>query len=121
MAFYATVTDGQYGDVQPGHILIFEDVLHNDGDAYNSKDGIFKAPVSGKYEFYASIMACRGKEVNAKFLRNGDQRLEEICAKTTDNRHDQGSQKITLEMKKGRNDGENAQLQAEYESVVACG
>ena len=42
-----------------GDIVIFEEVLTNQGGAYNSTSGLFVAPVNGTYAFHVTIVLDR--------------------------------------------------------------
>ena len=38
------------------HVVVFDQVIHNQGDGYNPATGIFTAPVTGTYIFTVSVM-----------------------------------------------------------------
>ena len=98
IAFFATF--GKRLSAGANQIIVFEQVVTNVGSAYNSDHGLFTAPVPGVYQFSSSIMADNGKEVWARFCLN-NKPVAYIYARGTNNRHDQGSQTIILQLKKG--------------------
>ena len=42
-----------------GDVIVFEEVLTNEGVAYNRTTGIFLAPVNGTYAFHVTIVLDR--------------------------------------------------------------
>jgi len=57
VSFMATgLIDSSPSDM-PIRKLLFEDVLHNDGNGYNADTGVFTAPLAGLYSFSASYEA----------------------------------------------------------------
>ncbi|XP_052268386.1 mucin-like protein [Dreissena polymorpha] len=55
-----------------GEIIVFEDVLYNNGSGYNSSIGILTAPVGGTYLFTARLLSQRGGPVFFEINVNGN-------------------------------------------------
>ena len=100
IAFFATVGAKRLGKTGAGQIIVFEQVVTNVGSAYNSDHGLFTAPMPGLYQFSSTIMADNGREVWARLCLN-NKPVAYIYARATNDRHDQGSQTIILQLKKG--------------------
>lgn len=80
--------------------IIFDDVETNIGNGYNSRIGIFTAPVSGTYVFYTSILVYNNREIFCRIVVNGVNKAN-AYARGTDNRLDQGSQLIVVQLHQG--------------------
>lgn len=52
-------------------VLLFDEVLINEGDGFKPYTGEFIAPVSGKYLFSVTIRAQYHKQVSAELVCNG--------------------------------------------------
>ncbi|KAK3606486.1 hypothetical protein CHS0354_041437 [Potamilus streckersoni] len=50
VAFMAQLSASIVNPVE-GHVIVFDDIITNEGAAYNNVHGIFTAPVNGTYEF----------------------------------------------------------------------
>ena len=100
MAFFAIVERGSLGRVRGDENIVFERAVTNVGDAYDPTNGKFTAPVSGVYQFSSSIMADNSAEVWCRFTLN-DKPVAYIYARGTDQRHNQGSQTVILQLNKG--------------------
>ena len=57
VAFFARLTPRNTPNLQPGQNIIFDNVLTNIGNGYNSINGIFMAPIAGVYVFHASVLS----------------------------------------------------------------
>ncbi|KAF3699612.1 Complement C1q-like protein 4 C1q and tumor necrosis factor-related protein 11 [Channa argus] len=56
--------------------IIFNQVLVNQGSAYNNNNGVFTAPVAGIYQFVFAAQLCRGDHSNVwSFMVNGERRM----------------------------------------------
>ena len=53
-----------------GQTVVFNQVITNDGNAYNKHTGLFMAPVTGTYFFTFTIHLYR-KEINVKLVKDG--------------------------------------------------
>lgn len=75
---HTTVTDG--------HTVIFDMVVENVGDCYNEITGIFRATVSGMYQF-SITMTSRGKGQYAhiQLMKNGKEIGRVFCGSDTTN------------------------------------
>ncbi|XP_060558039.1 heavy metal-binding protein HIP-like isoform X1 [Ruditapes philippinarum] len=67
---YTTNTVGHFPN---GKVLIFPEVSVNDGQGYNSKTGIFKAPVAGMYHFTVHVCSARSKHMVVAIMKGGEQ------------------------------------------------
>ncbi|XP_045211430.2 collagen alpha-2(VIII) chain-like [Mercenaria mercenaria] len=82
------------------HNIIFDRVETNIGNGYDSLTGVFTAPVSGTYVFYTSILVYNGREVFCRIVVNGVN-MANTYGRGTDNRLDQGSQAVIVQLQKG--------------------
>jgi hypothetical protein len=80
--------------------VVFDLVETNIGNGYSTHHGVFTAPVSGLYLIYSSILAAHGAEIWCQIVVNGVNKGS-VYARGTDGRHDQGSQAILVQLKKG--------------------
>ncbi|XP_053399483.1 complement C1q tumor necrosis factor-related protein 3-like [Mercenaria mercenaria] len=80
--------------------IVFDHVETNKGNGYSPHHGVFTAPVSGLYVFYTSILAYNDREVWCQMVVNGVNKAS-VYARGTDNRHDQGSQVIIIQLQQG--------------------
>lgn len=74
VAFSATVIESQdvfTGPATTSTALIFNHVFTNIGNAYNSKTGIFTAPVKGVYHFSFTTFGYNSHTSGAILLKNG--------------------------------------------------
>ncbi|KAK2832836.1 hypothetical protein Q5P01_016725 [Channa striata] len=56
--------------------IVFNQVLVNQGSAYNNDSGVFVAPVAGIYQFVFAAQLCRGDHNNIwNFIVNRDRRM----------------------------------------------
>ena len=90
VAFYAFNTDKPAATLS-GSTIILDHAATNVGNAYDTTTGVFTAPVSGLYDFQASIMPSEpGHQSYARLLVNG--RLVAIAvADTEHNQWDQST------------------------------
>ncbi|KAK2166601.1 hypothetical protein LSH36_37g03016 [Paralvinella palmiformis] len=69
--FSATLTSTlSVGLSQNSRTIIFDDVLLNEGDAYNATSGLFTSPIDGVYVFTLDIRSMRGTLASVKVMRN---------------------------------------------------
>lgn len=55
---------------------MFNQVVVNQGSAYNNETGVFTAPVAGIYQFVFAAQLCRGDHNNVwYFIVMGDRRM----------------------------------------------
>ena len=59
---------GNLGDYQ---VIVFDDVVTNDGNTYNHLTGIFRCPETGLYAFYTSILSVPGCYITTQIAKNG--------------------------------------------------
>lgn len=89
VTFFATLTDNIL-NMGAHQNIVFDNVVTNEGDAYNPHHGIFVAPVTGTYVFTPTILAYNNAEVWCDLAVN-NVAVARVYARGTDNRHDQGS------------------------------
>ncbi|XP_060558038.1 collagen alpha-2(VIII) chain-like isoform X3 [Ruditapes philippinarum] len=77
ISFEAHTTDAQ-GHFPVGKVLIFPIVSVNDGQGYNSKTGIFTAPVAGMYQFTMHFCSAPSQSMVVALIRG----KEEIAVTT---------------------------------------
>lgn len=74
MVFFAAFR-GSLRDVKVNPI-IFDEVLVNQGSAYDNNTGVFTVPVRGIYQFVFAAQLCRGDHNNKWYIMiNGDKRI----------------------------------------------
>ncbi|XP_008293602.1 protein HP-25 homolog 1-like [Stegastes partitus] len=67
--------EGQLRDV-PFDPIVFNQVLVNQGSAYDNDTGVFTAPLAGVYQFVFAAQLCRGNHNNRwYFMVNRDMRM----------------------------------------------
>ncbi|XP_060556238.1 collagen alpha-1(X) chain-like, partial [Ruditapes philippinarum] len=68
---YTTNSKGHFSD---GKVLVFPNVILNDGQGYNPKTGIFKAPTAGVYQFTVHVCSARNKHMVVGIFK-GEQQI----------------------------------------------
>lgn len=63
MAFYAYLSKNSPPNLSPHHLIVYDVIKINRGNAYNGGDGIFIAPVTGLYAFHISVCVTEGREI----------------------------------------------------------
>ncbi|OWF52833.1 uncharacterized protein LOC110447214 [Mizuhopecten yessoensis] len=56
--------------MSPKQVIVFERVITNIGQAYDSNFGVFKVPYSGLYEFIVTIAAAKDHFVDVVLVKN---------------------------------------------------
>jgi hypothetical protein len=56
-------------------VLVFPNVLLNDGQGYNPKTGFFKAPVSGVFKFTVHVCNAPSKHMVVAILKGGEEQI----------------------------------------------
>ena len=100
VAFFATLSkDLQHaGQNQP---VVFDRVVTNVGNAYNSHVGSFTAPVSGFYVFSVSLLNYPGHTTGYQFHKNNDL-ISSIFLHAPDASHyESTSQTVVIQLTKG--------------------
>ena len=71
-SFSASRSSGHVYGANPPTAMVFNSVDFNVGNDYNNSNGIFTAPIAGKYQFSFSGMAAGGTgDFQVRFLKNG--------------------------------------------------
>jgi hypothetical protein len=63
VAFYAYLSTRSATNLPPHHLMAYDVIKINRGNAYNGGDGIFIAPVTGVYAFHFSVCVIEGPQV----------------------------------------------------------
>lgn len=71
MIMFEALLDGQFTDLAPKFILKMNNVILNEGNAYNYSDGVFAAMVTGVYMFHCRVTPVLGKEAYIQLMING--------------------------------------------------
>ena len=84
-----------------GQIIVFNQVLINDGNGYNRFTGIFTAPVTGTYFFTFTLHV--HNFINAKLVKDGDT-LVAVAARAdfTPGSQDQSSNSVVVQLNAGQ-------------------
>ncbi|XP_060558034.1 complement C1q tumor necrosis factor-related protein 7-like [Ruditapes philippinarum] len=69
---YTTNSRGYYFD---GKVLVFPNVLLNDGQGYNPKTGLFKAPVAGVYKFTVHVCSAPNKHMVVAIVKGDEEQI----------------------------------------------
>ncbi|XP_033729305.1 cerebellin-1-like [Pecten maximus] len=90
-------TSTALGDHQ---IVVFDTILTNDGNGYDSKSGHFTAPLPGLYAFSVTAM-CSGSEaeLHVAIIKDG-QRIASVFA--NGNHYDNGSKLVVVQLQAGQ-------------------
>nr|KAI8762829.1 type 2 C1q domain-containing protein [Biomphalaria glabrata] len=80
-------------------VIVFDDVLVNNGAAYDARSGIFTVPVSGVYIFTATIVSGFNSTIETMLTMNG-QEVARIYSGAYKNRGS-GSNAVLLNLKEG--------------------
>lgn len=102
-AFFAVLTPTVNNHLGVGQNIIFDDVITNIGNAYNSHQGIFVAPVSGTYVFSATLLSHLGHNSHFYFAKNGSvvSRLYVGGLSSSSSTYDTSSQTVILSLNPG--------------------
>ena len=79
----------------------FNDVLFNDGGAYNNASGIFTCPVNGVYLFFFEVGNIANKQIVAKLVANNVNEVDAIADTTRQANEAQGSNMAILRLRQG--------------------
>lgn len=71
VAFTAVISSSGLTDLGSGAAIVFETVVTNIGQSYDSKTGIFTAPVNGLYVFEMDIMTRPAEDRYLQMVKNG--------------------------------------------------
>ncbi|KAL3882722.1 hypothetical protein ACJMK2_029034 [Sinanodonta woodiana] len=100
IGFCATLYKGEV-PVHASEIILFDNVLQNEGNGFNKQTGIFTCPLSGIYFFSLSILVQPGSAIDVYIIVNG-----QIIAKSYAygvNYSDQGSISSIVRCEAGQN------------------
>ena len=86
-------------DIQPWETLLFPDVEHNYGGAYNHTSGTFFAPVSGTYIFYCNILTKEDSYIEMAMLVNTQIKL--LIYSAGKNNLGSGSNLLVIDLEEG--------------------
>ncbi|KAL4224166.1 Complement C1q-like protein 3 [Mactra antiquata] len=100
VAFFATITQMFEDNLGIHQNLIFEDVLTNIGNGYNSHHGVFTVPVSGIYLLTSSLLSRNGQEYWVEMVVNGSP-IARLNGHGTEGRHSTGTQTAIVFLNKG--------------------
>ena len=102
-------------DFTPGtkQIIIFQTVLQNEGNAYDSATGIFTAPVNGTYFF--RVQLCADHRNSARFQLAVDDKDDTFLAISHYN-HDADSTSTSGSVAHFLSEGQRVWVQASYNS-----
>ncbi|XP_045176310.1 complement C1q tumor necrosis factor-related protein 3-like [Mercenaria mercenaria] len=81
--------------------LIFDRVTTNIGTGYDSKSGIFEAPVPGVYVFSVTMMADPSHYDRYQIMKNGSELLGNMLAHAPTNAYDTTAQTIVVVLQAG--------------------
>ncbi|BFZ13399.1 hypothetical protein BsWGS_16438 [Bradybaena similaris] len=81
-------------------VIKFDDVLINNGGAYDAHTGVFTSPVSGVYLFSASILSGFNSTIETTITLNGQHDVSRIYSGAFKNRG-YGSNTVILNLRKG--------------------
>ena len=102
VSFYAQKTTSWTSAQTVGHIIQFDNVGVNEGNAFDSQQGIFKAPVEGTYVFSWSLQIKPHKSLETEIAVN-DEAKGRLLASADMLWHTDGfgSQIVVLRLHKG--------------------
>ncbi|XP_063416194.1 cerebellin-1-like [Mytilus trossulus] len=80
--------------------IVYNTVLTNLGNGYDSSNGIFTAPSNGVYSFSWTVLCYRGKNFYTYISLNEDIIARNFASANKVAEHTSGSQKIIISMKK---------------------
>ncbi|KAL4218098.1 Complement C1q-like protein 4 [Mactra antiquata] len=101
----------------PNEVVIFDQVMNNDGVGYTAADGLFDAPTTGTYVFTWTITAAKfGHPVTTQLMVNGEMRgvLTSESDYTTTGATGTGSHPATAVVVTHVNMGEHVFLRVSY-------
>ncbi|XP_060081244.1 uncharacterized protein LOC132560598 [Ylistrum balloti] len=83
-----------------GQIIVFDTIISNDGNGYDSRHGHFTAPITGLYAFSVTVM-CYGNEseLHVNILKDG-QNIGVAFA--NGNHYDNGSKLVVVQLQAGQ-------------------
>ncbi|KAL3882710.1 hypothetical protein ACJMK2_029023 [Sinanodonta woodiana] len=102
IAFCATIVNlNGLGPVHEHEIVLFDTVLHNEGNGFNKQTGIFTCPLSGIYFFTGSLMTKHGYSSEVHLVVNGEIKGNSYADEA--NSWDQGSISSIVRCEAGQN------------------
>ncbi|XP_060558668.1 uncharacterized protein LOC132718971 [Ruditapes philippinarum] len=94
---FSAKLSGSVENLPAWHTLVFSNIIHNNGNAYSPKTGLFTAPVSGVYMFYTHILG-KSRRLEMCLQHNGTTKLWLYVHGMT---HGADSNMIVLHLNKG--------------------
>jgi hypothetical protein len=99
VAFTAGLTNAMT-NLGPNQNIVFDHVETNIGNGYNSHHGVFVAPVSGIYVFYASLLSVRDTTLFCNLFVDGIKKVT-IFDRVPQAGSAQGSQMLVIHLNQG--------------------
>ena len=100
VAFTAHLSVGIVKELGRQHTIPFDQVMLNEGQAYDTVTHVFICPVNGIYVFQSALMSNNNELIETEIVKDGNP-IGRLYAKGTTSSYDQGFNSATIQCNKG--------------------
>ena len=98
---FTAYLDHSIEHLQMNQPVIFDKTLFNEGNSYNSQNGVFTCPLDGVYLFFFDLSTINVSQIVAKLVVNNINTVDAISDTISVNHEAQGSNLAILRLTKG--------------------
>ncbi|XP_061176145.1 complement C1q-like protein 2 [Saccostrea echinata] len=82
-------------------VLIFPRVISNAGGGYNPSTGVFTAPTTGHYAFFANVQSYGSSSIFADIVLNGLSKVRTVASSNGNESYEAGPNMVVLALQRG--------------------